>query len=110
MESRFNAREPKSPEGVWSQDLVVPRREQTGSSSLVGRGVDFAELRRLVTMEQVLELLEWTLERTGPVPVLLERDNAVPALGELLSELVEIRTIYDRAVARHAQKEARASA
>ena len=35
----------------------------------------------------VLELLEWTLERTGPVPVLLERDNDVPALGVLLEEL-----------------------
>lgn len=61
-------------------------------------------------IEPVLELLEWTLERTGPVPVLLERDNAVPELAELLGELRMIRGVYERAVARHARKEARASA
>jgi uncharacterized protein (UPF0276 family) len=48
----------------------------------------------------VLELLEWTLERTGPVPVLLERDNDVPELDVLLEELRAIRSIYERAVRR----------
>jgi uncharacterized protein (UPF0276 family) len=60
----------------------------------------------------VLELLEWTLERTGPVPVLLERDNDVPELAVLIEEHHAIRSIYERAV-RHfhdAGKEARASA
>ena len=60
----------------------------------------------------VLELLEWTLERTGPVPVLLERDNRVPELGELLGELRVIRGVYERAIARFQKtpREARASA
>jgi uncharacterized protein (UPF0276 family) len=48
----------------------------------------------------VFELLEWTLERTGPVPVLLERDNDVPELGVLLDELRAIRSIYERALRR----------
>ncbi len=63
-------------------------------------------------IEPVLELLDWTLERTGPVPVLLERDNAVPELGELLSELRTIRGVYERATARcqGTRKESRASA
>jgi uncharacterized protein (UPF0276 family) len=47
--------------------------------------------------DPVYELLSWTLERTGPVPVLLERDNAVPALSELLSEVARLKEIYARA-------------
>jgi uncharacterized protein (UPF0276 family) len=60
----------------------------------------------------VLELLEWTLERTGPVPVLLERDNHVPELSVLLEEVCVIRSIYERAVRRFhaAGKEAHARA
>ena len=45
----------------------------------------------------VLDLLSWVLERTGPVPVLLERDNDVPPLDTLLEELDTIRTVYERA-------------
>lgn len=49
---------------------------------------------------EVLALLERTLERTGPVPVLLERDNAIPALAVLLDEVAKIKTIWERATAR----------
>ncbi|HEY3496802.1 MAG TPA: DUF692 domain-containing protein [Polyangiaceae bacterium] len=61
--------------------------------------------------DPVLELLEWTLERTGPVPVLLERDNEVPALPELLEEVAIVRAIFERAAARFARgrEELRAS-
>jgi uncharacterized protein len=48
----------------------------------------------------VLELLERTLERTGPVPVLLERDKNVPPLAELLAEVAALRNIWDRAADR----------
>jgi uncharacterized protein (UPF0276 family) len=48
--------------------------------------------------DPVYELLEWTLERTGPVPVLLERDNDVPPLGELLLEVQRLKRLYARAV------------
>ena len=56
--------------------------------------------------DPVLELLEWTLERTGAVPVLLERDNAVPEFSELLAELAVLREIRTRALARHAERHA----
>lgn len=56
--------------------------------------------------DPVLALLEWTLERTGAVPVLLERDNDVPELAELLAELRVLREIQTRAVARHAELDA----
>jgi uncharacterized protein (UPF0276 family) len=52
----------------------------------------------------VFALLEAALERTGPVPVLLERDNDVPPLSVLLEELGALRSVYDRAVARHAAR------
>jgi uncharacterized protein (UPF0276 family) len=50
--------------------------------------------------DPVLELLAFTLARTGPRPVLLERDNEIPPLSELLNEVQTLRTVYDRAVQR----------
>ncbi|HEX2880273.1 MAG TPA: DUF692 domain-containing protein [Polyangiaceae bacterium] len=47
--------------------------------------------------DPVYELLRFTLERTGPVPVLLERDNDVPALVDLLSEVAQVQTVFDEA-------------
>jgi uncharacterized protein (UPF0276 family) len=49
--------------------------------------------------ESVLKLLEWTLARTGPLPVLLERDHELPPLGELLAEVGRLREVYERALA-----------
>lgn len=48
-------------------------------------------------IDPVIELLEWTLELTGPVPVLLERDNHVPELSELLAEVERLAEVYARA-------------
>jgi uncharacterized protein (UPF0276 family) len=49
-------------------------------------------------IDPVYELLEHTLERTGPLPVLLERDNDVPSLDELLDEVARLRATYRRAI------------
>lgn len=49
--------------------------------------------------DEVYQLLDYTLRKTGPVPVLLERDNNVPPLGELLAEVDELWTIYRNATA-----------
>lgn len=46
--------------------------------------------------EGVWSLLELALERTGPVPVLLERDHQIPPLPELLEEVARIRAIGAR--------------
>lgn len=46
--------------------------------------------------DDVYQLLEYALRRVGPVPVLLERDNNVPALDELLTEIDHLWTIYER--------------
>jgi len=59
--------------------------------------------------DEVLQLLEWTLERTGPVPVLLERDNDVPELSELLREVAQLRELQTRALRRHAERHARSA-
>lgn len=45
----------------------------------------------------VYELLAYTLARTGPVPVLLERDQSFPSFEELRAELRRIHEIYQRA-------------
>ena len=59
--------------------------------------------------DPVLQLLEWTIERAGPVPVLLERDNDVPELSELLAELSVLRELQTRALGRHAERHAKSA-
>ncbi|HKO47399.1 MAG TPA: DUF692 domain-containing protein [Polyangiaceae bacterium] len=59
--------------------------------------------------DPVLALLEWTIERTGPVPVLLERDNDLPELSELLREVTQLRELQTRALGRHAERDARSA-
>ena len=49
--------------------------------------------------DPVLALLERVLPRVGPVPVVLERDQAIPSLDGLLAEVSRIRAVYDRAMA-----------
>lgn len=56
--------------------------------------------------DPVLQLLEWTIERAGPVPVLLERDNHVPELAELLQEVALLRELQTRALTRRAERHA----
>jgi uncharacterized protein (UPF0276 family) len=51
--------------------------------------------------DPVLQLLAYTLERSGPRPVLLERDNDVPPLAELVSEVQKLRAIYESSLRRH---------
>jgi len=46
--------------------------------------------------DRVWPLLEAALARTGPVPVLLERDNDIPPLDELVGELETIRAVGAR--------------
>jgi uncharacterized protein (UPF0276 family) len=49
--------------------------------------------------DPVLALLERVLPRTGRVPVVLERDQAIPKLEDLLVEVRKIRGVYERALA-----------
>jgi len=58
-------------------------------------------------IEAVLALLTWTIERTGPVPVVLERDHRVPPLDVLLAEVARVSAAYDAGLAAY---HARASA
>lgn len=51
---------------------------------------------------EVYELLEYTLRRTGPVPVLLERDQNFPPWEELMAEVARLHAIYRRATAQAA--------
>ncbi|HXX69726.1 MAG TPA: DUF692 domain-containing protein [Polyangiaceae bacterium] len=50
--------------------------------------------------EPVYVLLEKVLQRTGPRPIVLERDHDVPPLDFLLAELERIRSVARRASAR----------
>ncbi len=59
--------------------------------------------------DEVLTLLEWTIERAGPVPVLLERDHDVPPLSELLAEVAVLRDLQARALGRHGERHAKSA-
>lgn len=44
---------------------------------------------------EVLDLLRRVIGRTGPMPVVLERDSHVPPLDDLLTELAQVRASYE---------------
>lgn len=48
--------------------------------------------------DPVLDLLGFTLAQSGPRPVVLERDNDIPELGELVREVETLRRIYETGV------------
>jgi uncharacterized protein (UPF0276 family) len=50
--------------------------------------------------DPVLALLERVLVRTGPVPVVLERDQNIPSLDALVEEVARIRAIAERSAGR----------
>jgi uncharacterized protein (UPF0276 family) len=52
------------------------------------------------TIDPVLALLERAVAVTGPVPVVLERDHAIPELPLLLEEVARVRAAYERGLAR----------
>lgn len=56
--------------------------------------------------DPVLDLLELAISHTGPVAVLLERDNDIPDLPELLAELGRLRTCYAAGLARYEERRA----
>lgn len=49
-------------------------------------------------VDPVLDLLTFTIERKGPVAVILERDNHIPALDALLAERRRVETAYQRGI------------
>lgn len=57
------------------------------------------------TTETVLDLCAWVIERTGPLPVVLERDHRIPELPALLRELARVEAAYARGLAAHAARE-----
>jgi hypothetical protein len=49
--------------------------------------------------EDVYQLLDYTLRRMGPKPVLLERDNNIPPFADLMTEVRRLDAIYRTATA-----------
>lgn len=52
--------------------------------------------------DEVFAMMAWVIERTGPLPVLLERDANIPPLAELLAEVRELDAAYQGALRRRA--------
>ena len=47
----------------------------------------------------VADLLAWTLRRTGPLPVLYERDHNIPPWPQLVTEVQALHAVYAAAIA-----------
>ena len=45
-------------------------------------------------------MMQWVIERRGPLPVVLERDTDIPPLAELLDEVAALQASYDQALSR----------
>jgi uncharacterized protein (UPF0276 family) len=83
-------------EGEWALSTRPPDLgDKEGRLIVDTHGRDVAD--------EVLSLLERTLEKTGPVPVLLERDQEIPPLEVLLAEVARIRAIWERATKKSAR-------
>ncbi len=51
--------------------------------------------------EDVIPLVAWVVERTGPLPVVIERDHKIPPFEELLAEAARVREAYDQGLRAH---------
>ncbi|MCX4247281.1 DUF692 domain-containing protein [Paraliomyxa miuraensis] len=65
----------------WEEDLIIDTHGAT-------------------VRDEVYELMAWVIERTGPRPVLLERDSNIPPLPELLDEIRRLDGVYQQALSR----------
>ncbi len=52
---------------------------------------------------EVEALMAWVIARTGPLPVIYERDNKIPALAKLGREVEHLQATYEKAVANYHQ-------
>lgn len=57
--------------------------------------------------DPVLALVEHVIERVGPLPVVVERDHAIPPFEELLGEVRRVRAAYDRGLRAFEERPAR---
>ncbi len=86
--------------GEWMRAAPLERVVQMHVAG--GEWFDEGEERLLIDThgadvpDPVLALFERALARTGAVPVVLERDQAIPPLSGLVSEIEKIRAIYAR--------------
>ncbi len=55
-------------------------------------------------IDPVYDLLTWTIARTGPRAVILERDNDVPPLPDLLAEWRRVDAAYRRGLAAYQER------
>lgn len=90
-------------EGDWEMcDRPPSSAEREGRLIVDTHGADVCD--------EVLGLLERTLEKTGPVPVLLERDQSIPPLDVLLEEVRRLEALWKRATAKAPRRGAGAGA
>jgi hypothetical protein len=88
------------PERVASMHVAGHERRREGADDAGdGPGTLLIDTHGAKVIDPVLELLAAAVARTGPVPVVLERDDNVPSLAELLVELRDVEDAYRRGLA-----------
>ncbi len=76
--------------------FAVDEKGLGGARSAHAAGAMIVDTHGADVADPVMELLGRVLARTGPVPIVLERDQNVPELDALLAELERIRGIAAR--------------
>jgi uncharacterized protein len=68
---------------------------------VAGKGRLIVDTHGADVCNAVYELVEEVIEKTGPVPVVLERDQSIPELRVLLDEVARLTIVYERGLTRH---------
>jgi uncharacterized protein (UPF0276 family) len=94
VNSKNHAFEPRA----WLERIDLGRVVQLHVAGFEHRPEDglYVDTHGATVCEPVHDLLAFVVERTGPLPVVLERDNQVPALDELLAERARLEHAYRR--------------
>lgn len=85
----------------WLEQIDLTRVRQVHVAGHEYREADglYIDTHGSAVIDPVFKLLEWLIARSGPLPVLLERDNDVPALDDLLAERRLVDAAYRRGLA-----------
>lgn len=84
---------------AWLQRMPLERVRQLHVAGHERFEAAVVDTHGAAVADPVAELMQWVLRRTGPLPVLLERDHGIPELGLLLAERGRLQRLYDQALA-----------
>ena len=84
---------------AWLERLPLERVRQLHVAGHERFETAVVDTHGAVVIGPVADLMQWVIRRTGPLPVLLERDHELPELDDLLLERERLQAFYAQALA-----------